>query len=269
MQTNTVLSLSPSFSSYSNSKIAEIAARTVDEFDSDEFSDESDLEERENSVGEDEEEFEFAIAARDSEFPSQTSADEIFQNGKIRPVYSVFNREFLLGRVKFQNQNEKKNSVRDSVSPKIRLPLRKLFLEERETTIATSLSSSTEGDKLDGVPVVNYCVWPPKAAAVAEEEGRCKKSSSARCNSKRWKLRDFLHRSNSNGSENNFVVSKENEKKFTDTPADGGKVKPAAPLPSPCNLNGGEKQRSYLSYRHDLAGFFGDVNALRKKLESF
>lgn len=268
MQASTALSLSPSFSYYSNSKIVEIAAQTVAEFSSDEFSDEIYSANRENLVLErgEELEFEFVVADRDSEFPSQTSADEIFLNGKIRPVYSVFNRDFSLGRVKLQNEIGKKNNVRDPVSPKIRLPLRKLFLEDRETTITTSSSSSSEGDELDGVAAVQYCVWPPKAAAVAEEEGQCKKSSSARCNTKRWKLRDFLHRSNSDGSENSiFIVSKENEKKITETPADGGKLKPAAPF----NLNGGDKPISYLRYGHDLAGLFGDVNSLRKKLESF
>ncbi|XP_057774787.1 uncharacterized protein LOC130993766 [Salvia miltiorrhiza] len=266
MQVTTALSLSPSFSSYS--KVSEIAARTVDEFDSDEFSDECLLDERKTSAAqrgdENEEEFEFSMTSRDSELPSQTSADDIFQNGKIRPVYSVFSRDFLLGRVKVQNEIGKENSVRGSVTPKIRLPLRKLFLEERETAITMSPSSLEEADELDGVAAVTYCVWPPKAAE-AEEEGRCKKSSSAGCNSKRWKLKDFLHRSHSHGSENDFVDSKENEKKSAETPADGGKVGAVAP---PHNLNGGEKQRSYLRYGHDLAGLFGDVT-LRKNLESF
>lgn len=264
MQASTAVSLSPSFSYYSNSKIAEIAAQTVAEFSSDEIYSEN----KENSVDQrgEEDEFEFAVAHRDSEFPSQTSADEIFLNGKIRPVYSVFNRDFSLGRVKLQNGIEKKNNVRDPVSPKIRLPLRKLFLEDRETTITTSSSSSSEADDLDGVAAVQYCVWPPKAAVVAEDEGRCKKSSSARCNSKRWKLRDFLHKSNSDGSDKSiFVVSKETEKKITETPVDGEKRKLAAQF----NLIGGDKQISYLRYEHDLAGLFGDVNSLRKKLESF
>ncbi|XP_047951798.1 uncharacterized protein LOC125197131 [Salvia hispanica] len=236
MQVTTALSLSPSFSSYC--KVAEIAARTADEFS----------DERKN-CDENEEEFEFSMTARNSKLQSQTSAGDIFHNGEIRPVYSVFNRDFSLGRVAIKNEIGIKNSVRDSVSPKIRLPLRKLFLEERETTIAMSSSSSEDADEIDGVAAVTYCVWPPKA----EEEGRCNKSSSAGCNSKRWKLKDFLHRSHSHGSEKDFVELQEIENKS------GGKVEVVAP---PYNLNGGEKERSYL-------GLFGDVNALRRNLESF
>ncbi|KAL1564959.1 hypothetical protein AAHA92_07236 [Salvia divinorum] len=250
MQVTTALSLSPSFSSYC--KVAEIAARTAAEFDSDVFSDER------KHCEENEEEFEFSMTARGPKLQSQTSAGDIFHNGKIRPVYSVFNRDFSLGRVRIQNEIGKKNSVRDSVSPKIRLPLRKLFLEERETAITMSSSSSEDADEPDGVAAVTYCVWPPKA----EEEGRCKKSSSAGCNSKRWKLKDFLHRSLSHGSEKDFVELQENENKSAGT---GGKVEAAPP---PYKLNGGEKERSYLGRGHDLVGIFGDVNALRRNLES-
>lgn len=170
MQVTTALSPSPSFSSYS--KVVEIAARTADEFDCDEFSDE-----RKNSAAQNDEEFEFLMTARDSESSSEISADEIFQNGEIRPLYSVCNREFLLGHVKIQNEIGKKNSIRDSVSPKIRLPLRKLFLEERKTTITTSSSSSSEADELDGVAAVTYCVWPPKAAGEAEEKSRARSAA--------------------------------------------------------------------------------------------
>ncbi|KAI3464091.1 hypothetical protein Pfo_020754 [Paulownia fortunei] len=295
----TVISLSPSFNCYSNSKLAEIAARVVDEFGSDEFYDEFYFERRESLAAqraeqggisdnlvpeadgdEDDEEFEFAFVTRDSGFSSQISADEIFHNGKIRPVYPVFNRDLLLGHVKFQNENEKENGVRNSVSsngPKIRLPLRKLFIEERETTMTTSSSSSSEADDLDRVTAGTYCVWRPKAAAAEEEDGRCKKSSSTGCNSKRWKLKDLLHRSHSDGSTDSFVClthsnserKNENENKVKETPVGGGKVKSAAPSPPPYNRDGGEKQRSYLPYRQDLVGFFGNANGLSKNLHRF
>ncbi|XP_047964044.1 uncharacterized protein LOC125208460 [Salvia hispanica] len=204
-------SLSPSFSIYS--KVAEIAARTVDEFDSDEFSDEMKIYDSQRG-DESDDEFEFSTPSRESELPSQTSADDVSENGKFLPFCTVFNRYFL-------NEIGKENSDRDSDSPKIRLPLRKLFREERETTI------SMAEEELDGVDAVTYCVWPPK------DEGRCKKSSSAGSNLKRWKLKDFLHRSHSHGSRNDF--------------------------------NGGEKQ----SYGHDLAAIFDDANALTRNSDSF
>ncbi|KAK4427137.1 hypothetical protein Salat_1482600 [Sesamum alatum] len=300
MQAGPVVSLSPSFNSYSNTKLAEIAARVAGEFDPDELYGEFCFDRRRNSAvqrvdgggisenrvaegeeSEDEEEFEFAFVTRESEMLSPISADEIFHDGKIRPVYPVFNRGVLLGGVGFGNENEKENGVRDSVSskgPRVRLPLRKLFIEERETTVTTSSSSSSEADELDGVAAETYCVWRPKEAA-EEEDGRCKNSGSAGSTSKRWKLRDLLHRSHSEGSKDSFVTlshsssgtKKENEKGGKETPASGGKVKPAVPPPPPppYNRDGGEKQRSYLPYRQDIVGIFGNVNVLSKNLKPF
>ncbi|KAK6153318.1 hypothetical protein DH2020_012957 [Rehmannia glutinosa] len=195
-----LISLSPSFNSYSNCKLVGIAARVADEFDSDDFHDELYFNKREHSADQraeqgrnshhrdpddddGDEDFEFAFATRDSQSSSQISADEIFQNGKIRPVNPVFNRDLLLGHVKFQNEKDNWNSD-SSEAPKVRHPLRKLFNEERETT------SSSEADDLDGVAAETYCVWRPKAES-AEEDGQCRKSSSTGGNSKRWRFKDL------------------------------------------------------------------------------
>ncbi|XP_057804581.1 uncharacterized protein LOC131019961 [Salvia miltiorrhiza] len=314
MQASSAISLSPSFNSYSNSKLAEIAARVVEEFGSQELYDEDFYFEREensatrqseeganpdfvkNSVEEgdceyveserenrvdDDEEFEFAFVTRDSELPSPISADEIFHNGQIRPVYPVFNRDLFLESLEFPRENRKdeKGDGREK-APTIRLPLRKLFNEERETTMTmttTSSCSSSDADELDGVPTESYCVWRPKEAA---EEGRCKKSSSTGSNSKRWKFRvkDLLNRSHSEGSKDDFVIlspsnsgrKKQNEDRGKVTPVSGGKVKSAAapPLP-PLPVYGGEKRRSYLPYRQDLVGLFANVNGLSKNLQPF
>ncbi|KAL8547507.1 hypothetical protein ACS0TY_007011 [Phlomoides rotata] len=241
------ISLSPSFSSYSNCKIAEIAARIIGESDS-ENGENSAAQRGEGGVSD--EEFEFSIVPKDSEIKSPTSADEIFQNGTIRPVYPVFNRDLLLGDLNFHAGNKEENGVRNSVSPKIRLPLRKLFLEERETALTTS-----ESDNLDGLKGESYCAWPPKSAS-EDLRWQKKKSSSAGGNSKRGKLKDFLRRSNSDGIKTTPIVQfhnsggkKEIKKKVTEMPA--------APLPPPLsNWNGGNKRRSYLSDRQDLAGLF-------------
>lgn len=279
-----VISLSPSFSSYSNTNLADIAARVVDEFVSEEFYDEfyferedenPDYEERERGDNEEDEEFEFAFVSRDSDLSSPISADEIFHNGQIRPVYPVFNRDVLLAGMVFQNGNGKENDVAGSEKrPTIRLPLRKLFNEERETTMTmttTSSSSSSEVDELDGVPAETYCVWRPK------EEGRCKKSSSTGSNSKRWKFKHLLHRSHSDGG-NNFVFlspsnsgrKKEKDEKVKASPRGGGEVRSAAAPPPPplplCNRDGGDKRTTYLPYGHDLVGLFSNVS---KNLQSF
>ncbi|KAK4437216.1 hypothetical protein Salat_0055500 [Sesamum alatum] len=302
MQAGSIISLSPSFNSYSNTKLAEIAARVVDEFDSEVFYEEFYFEREENSAEEgdsverdrgndvvtegdadEDEEFEFAFVTRDSELPSPISADEIFHNGQIRPVYPVFNRDLFL-----REENGKESGVQNSgseKSPTIRLPLRKLFIEERETTMtmttSTSSSSSSEADDLEGVPADTYCVWRPKETA--EEEGRCKKSSSTGSHSKRWKFKDLLHRSHSDGSKDRFVLmspnnsgrKRENVERVKATAGSSPqKAKPAsAPPPPPppalYNRDGGEKRRSYLPYRQDLVGFFANVNGLSKNLQPF
>ncbi|KAL7098547.1 hypothetical protein ACP275_09G023800 [Erythranthe tilingii] len=284
MQASSLISLSPSFNSYSNTEIAAIAARVVDEFASEEFYDEFYFDrggeipsagEDENSDSVEHEEFEFAFATtRDSDLSSSpVSADEIFHNGQIRPVYPVLNRNLF---IEFQNGSEKVNGVRDSGPekvPTIRLPLRKLFIAERESTMTTTSSSSSEVDDLDGVPAETYCVWRPKEAAAAEELR--KKSSSAGSNSKRWKFKDLLYRSHSDGIKDSFVfLSPSNSGRKKENEDRGGKVKPAAaPPPSPplYSRDVVGKRRSYLPYKQDLVGFFSNVNVngFSKNLQPF
>ncbi|KAG8378908.1 hypothetical protein BUALT_Bualt07G0033500 [Buddleja alternifolia] len=290
LDSDSVTSLSPSFNTYSNTNLAEIAARVAEEFNPDEFHDEFYFErqqnpehvEKEGTISDlpeedtnEDEEFEFAFVTRDSESFSPISADEIFQNGQIRPVYPVFNRNLFLKHMELQNGDENENGVVNRGSakaPTIRLPLRRLFSEERETTMTTttSSSSSSEADDLDGVPAETYCVWRPEAAA----EGRCKKSSSAGSSSKRWKFKDLMNRSHSDGGKGSFVFlapsnsgrKRENEEKVKETPpVAAGKVKSAAAAP----MYSGEKRRSYLPYRQDLVGLFSNVNGLSKNLHPF
>jgi hypothetical protein len=93
-------------------------------------------------------------------------------------------------------------------------PLRKLFYEDRETFSC----SSSEADDIDSLELRSYCVWTPK-----KEEGSpgsCKKSSYTWSNSKRWKFKDFIHQSNSDGKDtfmflmpNTFMFLMPNNKK--------------------------------------------------------
>ncbi|KAL6579854.1 hypothetical protein OROMI_007878 [Orobanche minor] len=279
MQAGPLISLSPSFSAFSNSRLAGIAARVVGEFDSDQFHDEFCFDRGgENSAGQradqrggtsinrnpepgaadDDDDFDFAFATRDSGPSSQIPADEIFQNGKIRPVYPVLNRDVLLGvgHVGFRNDNEKGNDGNQnsgSEPPKIRNPLRKLFIEERETTTTSSSSSSSDVDEM----------WRP----IAAEDGGG--------NSKRWKFKDLLRRSHSYGSKNSTVVLPHNNsarkkgdgKKVNEMQMGVGKVN--LPPPPLYNRDGGEKRRSYLPYRQDLVGVLGNVSILRKYLKLY
>lgn len=98
------VSPSPSFSSYSSETLAEIAARVIDELRWDPHSDEDALYQpwendnklttqnddstKQNDNEEDEDsEFEFAVVSTDSTNFSVVSADDIFYNGQIKPLY--------------------------------------------------------------------------------------------------------------------------------------------------------------------------------------
>ncbi|XP_016515387.1 uncharacterized protein LOC107832089 [Nicotiana tabacum] len=262
MQASPMLSLkSPSYNS--NTNLTEIAARVVKEFNAEDETD-SDfffnhetfscavqnlnekaevLEKEENG----DDDFEFAFVNTESEL-SPISADEIFCNGQIRPI---FNTDLFSHDVPFKNEKV------SAPTASIRLPLRKLFIAERETT-------PSEADNLESIPPGTYCVWRPRAAEDSPT-GQCKKSNSTGSSSKRWKLRDFLHRSNSDGKDT-FVFlttpfNKKREEKAENTTADSAKtagkvagVPVGEGFPAVrCPKNGGDiRRKSYLPYRQDL-----------------
>ncbi|XP_044476765.1 histone-lysine N-methyltransferase SETD1A-like [Mangifera indica] len=223
MQESPLLSLSPSspsFNSYSSANLAEIAARVVEEFKKESdldssiyeweteslFSEEREREECEKNQdsnknqedeqedeNDEEEEFEFAIVCRRSD--SAISADEIFFNGHIRPIYPVFDTSLLLNDTSINQNAENNNSSSSTPSLKTstRLSLGKLMSEEREMTTS---SSSSEADDLDNLQPGTYCVWKPKARSPHQDSpGRSCKKSNSTGSSKRWKFRDFLYRS--------------------------------------------------------------------------
>lgn len=294
MQARRESSQSPSFNSYSNKNLAEIADRVVKEFraengtEDDLFVDDNGdlsyfdsggrLNEKDEEQGnEDDDEFEFSFV-KEAEI-SPVAADEIFYNGQIRPIYPLFNRDLLSDYI---NGSSNSNSASSEVSaqPKsIRLPLRKLFLEEERG--ANSSCSSSEADDLEGIPEGTYCVWRPKQEEKPAES--CKKSSSTGSNSKRWKFRDLLYRSNSDGKDTFVFLTpsfkrKENkaEKTTTTTTDNASKVTakskgvPVAdsyPATHYVKNGGVEKRKTYLPYRQDLVGFFANMNGTSRNLQ--
>lgn len=300
-----VMSPSPSFNSFSNSNLAEIAARVVEEFrvqdgvfagNFDEFycqkgGNAADISESaKKDGGKEDGEFEFAsVTWENPEAHSTVSADEIFHDGKILPVYPTVNC----------NRNSMNSGSQKGA--KIGPPLRKLFAEERETFIATSSSSSSDVDELDGVPADTYCEWRPKEA----EEGRWKRSSFPGSPSKKWKLKELLQRSFSVGRKDSLVLlprsdigrSKGEEETIKESPvgrrnsrkeeglvllspSNGGRknvsnnvkrppAAPGKPTPPPYNRYSSEKRRSYLPYRQHQVGFFAYMNGLGKNLHPF
>ncbi|KAF8390416.1 hypothetical protein HHK36_024942 [Tetracentron sinense] len=297
MQASPVLSLCPSFDSYYSEESAEIAAEnSVESKDSvsdkvmeeEEPHDEESLndelqEQKHNEAEEDEdEEFEFAFVCKNPD-GSPISADEIFYNGQIRPIFPIFNRDLL-----FAGGHDDDSKLPDVSS--LRLPLRKLLIEERDPPS----SSSSEADDLERVPDGAYCVWRPKVEASQE---RCKKSNSTG-SSKGWRFRDLLHRSHSDGKDAFVFLSSataSTQTKKTDEKAEAevsketrksGEVKTAGKVKGK-GVNGekvsaheihyvrnralkeGDRRRSYLPYRQDLVGFFTNVNGLSRNIHPF
>ncbi|KAG1368027.1 hypothetical protein COCNU_14G004950 [Cocos nucifera] len=157
----------------------------------------------EDDVDDTSEDFEFAFVIKDPESSATITADEIFFNGQIRSVYPVFNRDLLLA----DGGGDGGEAVEEKA---VRMPLRRLLLEERNASSrSASASSSSEVDELEGVDPRTYCVWRP--GSVSPSPGQCKKSSSTG-SSFRWRIRDLVRRSRSDGKEK-FVFLAAEEKK--------------------------------------------------------
>nr|GMC50618.1 uncharacterized protein LOC109149171 [Ipomoea batatas] len=282
---------SPVRSSYSNnSSLADIAARVVEEFraeneNDDEFlyvgdlfcglASEEDLAGKEAAKGlqqdEDEEEFEFAFVPRDAELSLISTADQIFYNGQIRPVFPIFNPNYWesatgtssMCNSSLSSSGDEQQQQKVSTPPQtmIRLPLRKLLLSEDQET--PSSCSSSEADELEGIPEGMYCVWRPKEVKASASPGKCKKSNSTgwRWRSKRWRLPDLVHRSNSHGKDTFVFLTKGEDKA-------GAKSNPNLTHYTK-NRSGDKRRHSYLPYRQHLVGFFANVNGFSRNLQPF
>ncbi|ERN06668.1 uncharacterized protein LOC18434868 [Amborella trichopoda] len=154
----------------------------------------------------DDEDFEFAapnfeFAALDFE---PKSADELFFNGQIKPFFGREISPAIFPATESLDSGETQKPAR--------FPLRDLFSEETrassvsqedrpssangiispESDVPVQVSNSkvSETSDLEGLSPETYCVWAPHKTG---------KSSSAG-SSRRWRLRDLLHRSGSEGS---------------------------------------------------------------------
>ncbi|KAK9995771.1 hypothetical protein SO802_020457 [Lithocarpus litseifolius] len=298
----------PSFNSYSSEKLSDIAARVVEELrkesesdpDSDIFNwppkptqpqpqqqqqqqdkakdNNSDKEKREyEEEEEDDDDFEFAFVCREPD-TTTISADEIFSNGQIRPTYPIFDQSLLLSL--YDSHNEKTNTTTTTTtrtrtttisttkappSSFRRPPLRKLMIEEQERDRDTSCSSS-EADDLEGVPDGTYCVWTPHSSSSSSSS--CKKSHSTG-SSKRWRFRDLLYRSNSDGKDTFVFLTP--SKKAEKIPVRNNSISNSNKNKTTVvnKVEEENKRKSFLPYRKDLVGFFTNVNGLSRSLQPF
>ncbi|KAJ4832718.1 hypothetical protein Tsubulata_042810 [Turnera subulata] len=337
---------SPSFNSYSSGKLAEIAARVVQEFatESDTTDDqdcifswnpddddnhcihhhhfpvgfrqeeevtdnkveerhrnEEELDDDDNNDNDDDddEDFEFAVSSSTDIDSFSISAEDIFYNGQIRPIYPLFDTNLLLN-----HEEEPPAAVSSSPKPSAgehvpndggktfkprRPPLRKLFSDENESQHSCS---SSEADELDRLAPGTYCVWTPKKPPSAAAGSTCKKSSSTG-SSKRWKFRDLLYRSNSDGKDtfvfltppaplkttkgnnNNKIISDlhHHQEGITNNNNKEKEMKVKRGIEEHYVRNRaikeGDKRRSFLPYRQDLVGFLSNANGVSRNLHPF
>ncbi|CAK9182743.1 unnamed protein product [Ilex paraguariensis] len=124
---------------------------------------------------------------------SPISADDIFRNGEIRPVFPLFNQDLLLLLSDHEDVDSDK-TYNSRLRPHRRPPLKKVFIETDDTPLPPS---SSESDDIDGVADGPYCAWS-KGKVIEASPEVCKKSNSTGF-SKLWRFGDFANRSHSDG----------------------------------------------------------------------
>lgn len=211
-----------------------------------------------------EDEFEFPSVIRDS-----TVAVHY-------PIYPVFGRPHI------------SSPASPELDTPVRLPLRRLLVEERNSSIgSTSSSSSTAEVDLEGIPAESYCLWTPGSAP--QTPTRCHKSGSTGSLVKWKKISDLvLGRSQSDGKEKFVFISangnekqekKDKEKEKRKKNGKGGKVTTEVDTITAHRMYYGNKsgmgngvagpRKSFLPYKQDLVGLFASVNGISRSHHPF
>lgn len=285
------LSACPSFNSYTSDRLAAIAAEVTFDFDG--------VGGRQRQLGHDyrgeepgdndDDDFEFASVRR--------AGDVVVDDGLIGPVFPIFNRDLLA--------EKSQRRINETCDPEeaeghdvlsFRVPLKQLFVEERDQTSSTFSTSSEEEveDGLYGVPPETYCIWTPNSSnnsSAKASPSKCKKSSSTGTGpasaSKRWRLTSFLRRCNSEGKESLVFLTPKKEEitrgekaELNDSKLEKKVMKKAVSKETMSSaheafyvknraMREGDKRRTYLPYRQDLVGFWTSVGALGKTFPPF
>nr|GEU58470.1 hypothetical protein [Tanacetum cinerariifolium] len=184
-------------------------------------------------------------------------------------VYPVFNRDL--------GDEVKSKDEKIDVSVSITSQLRKLFVDEEFVSSSYSSSESEEADsdnELENIPSGTFCLWRPKAESGSSSPSmtKCKKSSSTGSGSKRWSIRYLLKRSNSEGKQQPMVSLISKQKRSSgEVPKDVARLKGKTPAHEMFYVQRrAEKEivnrKSFLPYRQNLVGLFGNVNGMGKML---
>ncbi|KAH7691994.1 hypothetical protein IHE45_01G036200 [Dioscorea alata] len=128
--------------------------------------------------------FEFAFVFRDLDSFPFITGDEIFCDGRIRPMYPVFDWTLLLP-------------------------------DPPGSALAPDTKPSREGDELEGIALETYCVWKlsPDRRRSCNKSGSTGSSALTR-SSRWWKLHDLvIRRSHSDGKEKFVFIDADRNKK--------------------------------------------------------
>lgn len=252
-----------------------------------------DEEEEAGEDGDEEDEVEFSFACGNAE-GSPITADEAFEDGQIRPVFPLFNRDLLFD-YDSADRNDGVSETDDNSQATTRPRLRKLFVEDRDGDGEKGAADS----ELE--PLGPYCSWAGNTVEETSPE-TCRKSNSTGF-SKLWRFRDLVLRSNSDGRDafvflNNNVGDKTQSSSSSSSTAakltsDDDKKKPAEESKTKTKkgkdkttssekrtksaheklymrnraLKEEGKHRSYLPYKQ--VGFFTNVNGLSRNIHPF
>uniref|UniRef100_A0A1D1YG25 Ribonuclease HII n=1 Tax=Anthurium amnicola TaxID=1678845 RepID=A0A1D1YG25_9ARAE len=245
------------------------------------------------------EDFEFAFVSMiPVDGSEQNAANEVFSDGRIRPVALFLQEPDLLPHQ--DGDAEGGNHGAAGVSEgAVHLNFQKMVVDDGGPPSTPSPSAPSESGELEVVPEESHCAWTPGSTPPSPD--LCKKSRSSGDSSKRWRLRDLVAgRSHSNGK-GKFVfiaaLRSAAQKKAKKSPGDWSRTTPA-PVPGPKKAEAptaaagdrkkgkgagsagemdvptahrlyymktvaaaGDRRRSFLPYRKDLLGLFANVNS--------
>ncbi|XP_004509892.1 uncharacterized protein [Cicer arietinum] len=214
-----------------------------------------------NNAKENFEEQEFSFACTDVQGTS-IFADEIFENGKIRPILLNFDNSILL----FNVPNNDASHVRP--------PLKKIFVEMSE-----NLNSRLSGvsNEAHNEPLKNRRMIEMKAS------NECYEKSNSTGSSKLWRFRQNLNLRSNSDHKDAFVLLNPLVPSMANKPKVGNiVVKKGKDDISKSTLSAHEKfyvmnkmrkdnnkRRSFLPYKPNLLGIFTNMNGLSRSLHPF
>ncbi|PWA59289.1 hypothetical protein CTI12_AA394760 [Artemisia annua] len=211
---------------------------------------------------------EFGVISEDDFEFSFEEVSHKDMDSKSWQVYPVFNRDI--------DHEAKSKDGKIDVSVSITSPLRKLFIDEEFVSSSYSSSESEEADseaELENIPSGTFCVWRPKAESGSPSPSmvKCKKSSSTGSGSKRWSIRYLLKRCNSDGKEPMVLLSSKQKRNSGEVTRAVSRLKGQIPVHEMFYVqrraeNEIVKRKSFLPYRQNLVGLFGNVNGMGKML---